>query len=179
MGLLVDGQWRDEWYDTKSTAGRFVRKESSFRNRVTADGSSGFRAEPARYHLYVSLACPWAHRTLIFRRLKKLEDIISVSVVDPLMAEQGWAFSEGPGCIPDTVNGARYLHQVYTAARPDYTGRDRTCSLGQGRRNHRQQRVVRNHPDAEHGVRRLCRQGSGFLPSGSSARDRQDQCPGL
>jgi putative glutathione S-transferase len=100
-----------------------VRKESSFRDLVTADGSSGFKAEPDRYHLYVSLACPWAHRTLIFRRLKKLEDVISLSVVDPLMAEQGWAFSEGPGCIQDTVNGARYLHQVYTAARPDYTGR--------------------------------------------------------
>jgi len=123
MGLLVDGQWRDEWYDTKSTNGRFVRKDASFRNRVTADGSSGFKAEPDRYHLYVSLACPWAHRTLIFRRLKKLEGVISLSVVDPLMAEQGWAFSEGPGCIPDDVNNASYLHQIYTRAKPDYTGR--------------------------------------------------------
>jgi putative glutathione S-transferase len=123
MGLLVDGRWKDEWYDTKSTAGRFVRKETSFRNRVTADGSSGFKAEADRYHLYVSLACPWAHRTLILRKLKKLEDIVSLSIVDPLMKEQGWVFSEGPGCIPDTVNGARALHQVYTAARPDYTGR--------------------------------------------------------
>jgi putative glutathione S-transferase len=123
MGLLVDGQWRDEWYDTKSTDGRFVRKDASFRNRVTADGSSGFKAEPERYHLYVSLACPWAHRTLIFRKLKKLEGLISLSVVDPLMAEQGWAFSEGPGCIPDNVNGASYLHQIYTKAKPDYTGR--------------------------------------------------------
>jgi putative glutathione S-transferase len=123
MGLLVDGQWRDEWYDTKSTDGRFVRKDASFRNRVTADGSSGFKAEADRYHLYVSLACPWAHRTLIFRKLKKLEGVISLSIVDPLMAEQGWAFSEGPGCAPDNVNGASYLHQIYTAAKPDYTGR--------------------------------------------------------
>ncbi len=123
MGLLVDGQWRNEWYDTKSTGGRFVRQDASFRQRVTADGSSGFRAEPDRYHLYVSLACPWAHRTLIFRRLKRLEGVISLSVVDPLMAEQGWVFSDGPGCIPDTVNGARCLHEIYTAAKPDYTGR--------------------------------------------------------
>lgn len=123
MGLLVDGKWHDQWYDTKSTGGRFVRQDAAFRNRVTADGSSGFRAEAGRYHLYVSLACPWAHRTLIFRRLKKLEEVISLSVVDPLMAEHGWTFSEGPGCIPDSVNGARHLHEIYTAAKPDYTGR--------------------------------------------------------
>ena len=123
MGLLVNGQWQDQWYDTKSTGGRFVRQDAAFRNRVTADGSSGFKAEPDRYHLYVSLACPWAHRTLIFRKLKKLEGLISLSIVDPLMAEHGWTFSEGVGCIPDTVNGARYLHQIYTAAKPDYTGR--------------------------------------------------------
>ncbi len=123
MGLLVDGKWHDQWYDTKSTGGRFVRHDAAFRNWVTADGSSGFKAEPDRYHLYVSLACPWAHRTLIFRKLKKLENVISLSVVDPLMAEHGWTFSEGPGCVPDTVNHARYLHEVYTTAKPDYTGR--------------------------------------------------------
>ncbi len=123
MGLLIDGKWHDEWYDTKSTGGRFVRQDAAFRNRVTADGSSGFAAEPGRYHLYVSLACPWAHRTLIFRRLKNLENVVSLSIVDPLMAEHGWTFSEGPGCIPDSVNGARYLHQIYTAAKPDYSGR--------------------------------------------------------
>ena len=123
MGLLVEGQWRDEWYDTKSTGGRFVRKDAAFRNRLTADGSSGFKAEADRYHLYVSLACPWAHRTLIFRKLKRLEGVISLSVVDPLMAEQGWTFSKGPGCIPDDVNGAKYLHQIYTKAKSDYTGR--------------------------------------------------------
>ncbi|MFQ5586998.1 MAG: glutathione S-transferase family protein [Thermodesulfobacteriota bacterium] len=123
MGLLVNGEWKDEWYDTMSTGGRFVRKESSFRNRITADGSTPFKAEPGRYHLYVSLACPWAHRTLIFRKLKRLEDAISLSIVDPLMGEQGWAFSDGPGCVPDSVNGAEYLHQIYTKAQPDYTGR--------------------------------------------------------
>lgn len=123
MGLLVDGQWRDAWYDTAKTGGRFVRGESAFREWVTADGSSGFKAEPGRYHLYVSPACPWAHRTLIFRRLKRLEEAISVSVVDPHMGADGWRFSNGPGCIPDTVNGFSHLHQAYTTAKPDYTGR--------------------------------------------------------
>jgi len=123
MGLLVDGQWRDAWYDTAKTGGRFVRGESAFREWLTADGSSGFKAEPGRYHLYVSLACPWAHRTLIFRRLKRLEEAISVSVVDPHMGADGWKFSDGPGCIPDTVNGFSHLHQAYTTAKPDYTGR--------------------------------------------------------
>lgn len=98
MGLLVDGKWQDVWYDTKATKGRFERSKSQFRNWVTADGSAGptgeggFKAEPGRYHLYVSYACPWAHRTLIFRALKKLEDVISVSVVDYLMVEEGWTF---------------------------------------------------------------------------------------
>jgi putative glutathione S-transferase len=90
---------------------------------VTRDGSSPFKAEQGRYHLYVSLACPWACRTLVFRKLKKLEDAISISIVDPLMGERGWEFTEGPGCIPDTVNGFSYLHQVYTLGRRDYTGR--------------------------------------------------------
>jgi len=123
MGLLVDGKWRDQWYDTKSTGGRFVRKEAQFRDRVTADGSSGFKAESGRYHLYVSLACPWAHRTLIYRKLKGLEKHISLSVVNPLMLENGWTFDDWPGVIPDPINQARYLYEVYTAARPDYTGR--------------------------------------------------------
>jgi len=123
MGLLVDGQWKNEWYDTDSSGGRFVRKDSRFRDWITRDGLSGFPAEPGRYHLYVSYACPWAHRTLIFRKLKKLEEVVSISVVDPFMGEQGWWFSDGPDCIPDGINGAKYLHQVYTAAAPDYTGR--------------------------------------------------------
>jgi putative glutathione S-transferase len=123
MGLLVNGQWQDVWYPTEKTGGRFVRQESSFRNWVTADGSSGYKAEAGRYHLYVSLACPWAHRTLIFRKLKGLEDSISLSIVDPYMGPQGWAFSDAPGCIPDTINGCTYLHQIYSNVLADYTGR--------------------------------------------------------
>ena len=129
MGLLVDGVWQDRWYDTKSTGGRFVRNSAAFRNWVTPDGSpgpmgtGGFRAEPGRYHLYVSLACPWAHRTLIMRRLKGLEEMIGLSVVHWRMLEHGWTFEEGPGTIPDPIHGAQYLHQIYTAAEPSYTGR--------------------------------------------------------
>lgn len=123
MGKLIDGVWHDVGYDTKKTGGRFVRRESQFRNWVTADGSSGFEAEPGRYHLYVSLACPWAHRTLIFRRLKSLEDVISVSVVHWHMAENGWEFGDGSHCTGDTLGGRHYLYQLYTDAQPDYTGR--------------------------------------------------------
>jgi putative glutathione S-transferase len=119
MGLLIDGRWHDQWYDTKSTGGAFKRQESAFRNWITADGSSGFKAEPGRYHLYVSLACPWAHRTLIFRKLKKLEDVITVSVVDPLMLENGWELKPGA----DPVNGKSFLHQVYTEVKSDISGR--------------------------------------------------------
>ena len=118
MGMLVDGVWHDVWYDTRKSGGRFVRADSAFRDRVTADGSSGFPAEPGRYHLYVSLACPWAHRTLILRKLKGLEDAITVSVVHWHMGDEGWTFEDGPGCVPDTVNGFDRLHKVYTAARP-------------------------------------------------------------
>ncbi len=123
MGLLVDGQWHDQWYDTESTGGRFIREDSQFRNWISADGETGFRAEPDRYHLYVSLACPWAHRTLIFRRLKKLEDIIGISIVNPYMGEHGWTFAPGESCVADNVNNKRYLHEIYTLAQPDYTGR--------------------------------------------------------
>jgi putative glutathione S-transferase len=123
MGLLVDGEWKDRWYDTKSTGGRFVRKSAQFRDRVTADGSSGFKAESGRYHLYVSYACPWAHRTLIYRKLKGLEEHVSVSVVNPLMLEHGWTFDPADGVVPDPINIAQNLHQIYTAAKPDYSGR--------------------------------------------------------
>ena len=129
MGLLVDGQWVDQWYDTKKTGGRFVRTQTQFRNWITADGSAGptgqagYKAEANRYHLYVSLACPWASRTLMIRTLKGLEDMISISVVHPLMLEHGWTFEEGEGVIGDPIFQARYLHEVYTAVKPDYTGR--------------------------------------------------------
>lgn len=129
MGLLIDGVWHDKWYDTDKSGGRFERQESAFRNWVTVDGSAGpsgeagFKAEPGRYHLYVSLACPWAHRTLILRKLKGLEPIVSLSVVHWYMGKEGWTFDEGPGVIPDSVNGATRLHQIYTKAKPDYSGR--------------------------------------------------------
>ena len=123
MGLLVEGVWKDLPRDVRSTGGEFIRPESSFRDRVTADGSSGFKAEAGRYHLYVSLACPWAHRTVIFRKLKGLEQAISLSIVDPLMDANGWAFTERPGCIPDSVNGASYLYEIYLKARPGLSGR--------------------------------------------------------
>jgi putative glutathione S-transferase len=122
-GYLDNGQWTPGWYDTRAVGGEFVRRESAFRSWITADGSSGFPAEPGRYHLYVSLACPWAHRTLIFRKLKRLEEIISISVVEPVMSDQGWAFGSGPGATADSVNGFDYLREVYTAADAHYTGR--------------------------------------------------------
>lgn len=129
MGLLVDGVWHNRWYDTKSTGGRFVRKDAAFRNWVTADGSAGpsgkggFKAEAGRYHLYVSHACPWAHRTMIFRALKGLEGMIGVSAVDFLMLEKGWEFSENPGAIPDPLFGAKTMAEIYVKADPAYTGR--------------------------------------------------------
>jgi glutathionyl-hydroquinone reductase len=129
MGLLVDGVWQDRWYDTEKSGGRFIRTEAQFRNWITPDGSAGpsghggFKAEPGRYHLYVSLACPWASRALIFRALKGLEGFISISVVNWFMGAEGWTFDEGPGVIPDTVNGAKRLHEVYTKAVPNYSGR--------------------------------------------------------
>jgi glutathionyl-hydroquinone reductase len=143
-GELINGVWRQGWYDTRKTGGEFVRRESEFRRWIAADGSSGFEPGPGRYHLYVSLACPWAHRTLIFRRLKQLDEAISVSVVDPVMSDQGWAFSSAPGCTPDTVNGFQFLHQVYTAADPAYTGRVTVPILWDKR-----QRTIVNNESAE------------------------------
>ncbi len=122
MGVLVNGEWREEQAYADET-GTFVPSEPYFRDWITADGASGYKAEPGRYHLYVSLACPWAHRTLIFRKLKKLEDVITLSVVDDFKGDEGWFFSDAPGCIPDTVNGAHYLREVYVRAKADYTGR--------------------------------------------------------
>jgi putative glutathione S-transferase len=127
-GMLVEGEWKIEGQQWNED-GRFVRSRTSFRNRVTADGSSGFPAEAGRYHLYVAWACPWAHRTAIMRRLKGLEDVIGLSAVGSFMGEDGWAFYDEPGVIPDTVNGAYYLREVYTKADPGYTGRVTTPVL--------------------------------------------------
>ena len=126
MGLLVDGKWHDEWYDTEKSGGKFVRDDAKWRDWVTADGapapgrSRGFKAEPDRYHLYVSLACPWAHRTLIFRKLKKLSEAISVSCVHPHMLAEGWQFSDE---LPDHLYGSRRLYDIYIRSDPHYSGR--------------------------------------------------------
>ncbi|MCE7902363.1 MAG: glutathione S-transferase family protein [Gammaproteobacteria bacterium PRO9] len=130
MGLLVDGQWRNEWYDTTATGGRFERSKSQFRNWITADGRAGpsggdgFKAEAGRYHLYVSFACPWAHRTLVMRAWKGLEDHIGISVVHPLMLEQGWELStDFPGATGDPLYGFGKLYELYRKADPGYSGR--------------------------------------------------------
>jgi putative glutathione S-transferase len=129
MVLLVEGKWHTDWYDTKSTGGKFVRQDAQFRNWITADGApgpsggAGFRAVRNRYHLYVSLACPWAHRTLIFRQLKGLQAHVSVSVVNPYMGNLGWTFDPAPGVVPDTVNHVSRLYELYTLAQADYSGR--------------------------------------------------------
>jgi putative glutathione S-transferase len=123
MGKLVEGTWTDVWYDTKASGGRFVRADSSFRDWVRADGSTRFAPERGRYHLYVSFACPWAHRTLIYRKLKRLEDVVSVSVVKPLMAENGWELATDSAGGTGPVPGISRLWEVYTKADPSYTGR--------------------------------------------------------
>jgi len=129
MGHFVDGVWAEDNYDPKGDRGRFVRLPTRYHNWVTPDGApgptgeGGFKAEPDRYHLYVSTACPWAHRTLIFRSLRKLKDLISLSIVDPIMDEHGWKFSVAPGTIPDTVNGKSRLSEIYLLADPRFTGR--------------------------------------------------------
>lgn len=129
MGLLINGQWHDQWYDTKNSGGAFKREAAQLRNWITVDGSAGpsgiggFKADSGRYHLYVSLACPWAHRTLIFRKLKKLEEHISTSVVSPDMLEQGWSFNTDEGSSGDALFAYDFMHQVYTRNKSDYSGR--------------------------------------------------------
>ncbi|PBS14205.1 glutathione-dependent reductase [Lysobacteraceae bacterium NML93-0792] len=129
MGMLVDGVWRDDNEALVDEDGRLQRPSSVFRNWVTADGApgpngdGGFRAEPGRYHLYIARACPWAHRAAIFRELKGLQDMIGLSVTHWLMAEDGWTFADGPGVIPDTVEGADTVWQLYVKSDPTYTGR--------------------------------------------------------
>ncbi len=139
MGLLVDGVWQDIPREMKN--GRFERPASKFRNWVTPDGSPGpsgegrFPAEPGRYHLYVCLACPWAHRTVIFRKLKKLEDVISMSLVSPIVRNEGWTFDESEGATTDTVNHAKRLSEIYVKADPRYTGRVSVPVLWDKKRN--------------------------------------------
>jgi putative glutathione S-transferase len=141
MSILVNGRWSDLSHDTSARGGRFLRHQSAFRSWITPDGTTGptgdggFRAEPGRYHLYVSLACPWAHRTLIFRALKGLETAISVSVVHWFMGEHGWTFDEGPGVIPDPILGAQRLYEVYVRSNPTYTGRATVPVLWDKHRN--------------------------------------------
>ncbi|MGW8269790.1 MAG: glutathione S-transferase family protein [Burkholderiales bacterium] len=162
MGLLIDGIWHDRWYDTKSTGGRFERQQSRFRSWVTPDGApgpsgeGGFAAEPGRYHLYASLACPWAQRTLIFRALKGLQDMISLSIVHWRMLEHGWTFEPAPGVIPDPIHKAAYLFQVYVAADPAYSGRVTTPVLWDRKRativNNESAEIIRMFNSAFDGV---------------------------
>jgi putative glutathione S-transferase len=127
MGVLIQGRWTDgELPQETSQTGQFKRADSNFRGRISADGSSGFKAEPGRYHLYVAHGCPWAHRTLIYRVLKKLEGIVSVAYAIPGLKQNGWTFahdSRYPDCTPDEVNGFQYLHEAYRASEPHYTGK--------------------------------------------------------
>lgn len=148
--MLIDGAWREDWHGAKTADGRFVRQASAFRHWITRDGAAGpsgaggFAAAPGRYHLYVSLACPWAHRTLIMRALKGLEDLVSLSVVHWRMLERGWTFEEGEGVVADPVRGARYLYEIYLAADPAYTGRVTTPVLWD-----RQRSTIVNNESAE------------------------------
>src|SRR5271170_6215415 len=130
MGVLVNGEWRvDGKFPADPGTGHFVRPDTSFRNWITQDGApgptgkGGFAAEPGRYHLYVSFACPWAHRTLIFRKLKGLEELVGVSVVNWFMGDDGWAFAPGRGVVPDPIRYAKFVREIYVASKPDYTGR--------------------------------------------------------
>ncbi|NLA68880.1 MAG: glutathione S-transferase family protein [Gammaproteobacteria bacterium] len=149
MGLLIDGRWVDQWYDTAATGGRFVRSDAQFRSWITpdgrprADGRGGFRAEAGRYRLHVCLACPWAHRTLIMRALKGLEDLVEVSTVNPYMGGNGWTFEPADGVVPDP-DGARYLYEVYLRADPGYTGRVTVPVLWD-----RERRTIVNNESAE------------------------------
>ncbi|HSH29780.1 MAG TPA: glutathione S-transferase family protein [Thiohalobacter sp.] len=145
MSLMINGELREGWLNSEQEDGEFVRRESQFRSWVTPDGEGGFRAAPGRYHLYVSYACPWAHRSLILRRLKRLDEVISVDVVHPHMGEAGWHFDASfPGATADTVNGCDYMHELYRLAQPDYTGIVTVPVLWD-----REQRTIVNNESAE------------------------------
>jgi putative glutathione S-transferase len=125
----MDAVPKAQFPDEQSDSGHFVRQEDAFRAWVSADGQSEFSAEPGRYHLYVSWACPWAHRTIIFRHLKRLQDVIGMTVVDPVRDDRGWAFCEGPGHTEDPINGFKFLSEAYLATDPSYQGH-RAGALG-------------------------------------------------
>jgi glutathionyl-hydroquinone reductase len=162
--MLVDGKWTDAWQPVQATdaKGGFVRQISSFRNWVTPDGmagptgAGGFRAEAGRYHLYAALICPWATRVLIARKLKKLENVISVSIVEPVMTDQGWRFGDFPGAGPDTVNGATYMYEIYTRADRHFTGRATVPALWD-----RERRTIVNNESAD--LLRVVNSGFGAL----------------
>ncbi|WP_299131181.1 glutathione S-transferase family protein [uncultured Amaricoccus sp.] len=165
--MLVDGKWTTDWHpvQAKDEKGGFVRQVSSFRNWVTPDGApgptgtGGFEAEAGRYHLYVALICPWASRTLIGRALKGLDEAIPVSIVEPALGEQGWRFGDYPGSTRDMVNGATYMHEIYTRADPAYSGRATVPVLWDKRR-----RTIVNNESAD--ILRMMNDGFGALASG-------------
>ncbi|MEJ5086815.1 glutathione S-transferase family protein [Brucella pseudogrignonensis] len=164
--MLVDGKWTEDWQpvQAKDEKGGFVRQISGFRNWITPDGSAGptgeagFKAEAGRYHLYVAYICPWASRTLIGRKLKGLEDAISISVVEPALTNQGWRFGDYPGADRDVLNGATYMHEIYTKADPHYTGRATVPVLWD-----RQKQTIVNNESAD--ILRMLNSGFGDLAS--------------
>jgi glutathionyl-hydroquinone reductase len=166
--MLVDGKWREAWRPVSTTdaKGGFVRQISSFRNWVTPDGAAGptgeggFRAEPCRYHLYLALGCPWATRVLIARKLKRLEDVISIAVVEPVLTDQGWRFGDYPGADRDLVNGATYLHEIYSRADPHFTGRATVPALWD-----RERLTIVNNESAD--LLRIFNSGFGALADGT------------
>jgi putative glutathione S-transferase len=178
--MLVDGKWTADWHPVQATdaKGGFVRQISGFRNWITPDGSAGptgeagFKAEAGRYHLYVALICPWASRTLIGRALKKLEDVISVSVVEPALSDQGWQFGDYPGADRDLLNGATYMHQIYTSADPHYTGRATVPVLWD-----KERRTIVNNESAD--ILRMLNAGFGPLADGAIDLYPEDMRAGI
>ena len=173
--MLVDGKWSGAWQPVQTTdaKGGFVRQVSSFRSWVTPDGAAGptgeagFRAAPGRFHLYVALSCPWATRTLIARKLKRLEDAVSVSVVEPAMTDEGWRFGDYPGADRDTLNGASYMHEIYTRADPHFSGRATVPVLWD-----KERRTIVNNESAD--ILRMLNSGFGALADSSIELYRAD-----
>ncbi len=164
MGFFVEGVWHEDTPANRSDRGRFVRTPSVYRNWITPDGGAGasgeggFPAAPGRYHLYVSHSCPWAYRTTLFRKLKKLEHVISITIAAPLYGDRSWRFADEPGCSPDTVNGTKELWEVYLIANPRYSGRVTVPTLwDKERRTIVNNEILRDHPDAEFGVQPIHR----------------------